>query len=301
MKFSIFLFGALAGAALPGFAQTEVLAPPSPLPATTLAVPFVQIPFPTAPAPPTKVPSGLADIIRAKFPLSVGFEDLGAGWRVLNWRGQNYFTKGDATFLRDSEHLIVYRESAASVRALSPREYALYVTRGTLPTRAAVRFALSLLPMDEVQNSVTRGATNLKSFEVADYQNGAAPALSQAFNQNLSLVYLRKIGDALNAYSSANLATLPPLDTAFEARQNLEPFAENPAIFTQPGQNVPFKFNSILSGRKRAHLKGKGSFVIVYEAEAASDGSRAVLRLNGQVSRLSDKFWQKSREASKIE
>jgi hypothetical protein len=42
-------------------------------------------------------------------------------------------------------------------------------------------------------------------------------------------------------------------------------------------------------------------FVIAYEGEAASDGSRAILRLNGQVSRVSDKFWQKIKEASKIE
>lgn len=273
-------------------------APTTPL--TTLAVPWVQIPFPT-PAPPSKVPSGLSEVIRAKFPLAVGFEDLGAGWRVLNWQGQNYFTRGEATFLHEAEHLVVYRESASSVRALDARQYALYVTRGALPTRGSMRFALSLLPMDEVQSALTRGATNLKSFDISDYATGEAPAPSQAFNQNLSLVYLRKIGEALRAYSDANLATLPPLDTAFEARQNLQPFAENPAIFLQPGAAVPFKFNPILSGRKRAHLRGKNGFVIAYEGQAASDGSRAILRLSGQVSRVSNESWQKIKEASKIE
>ena len=284
----------------PVWAQDEAPKPAPNVPVTTLAVPWVQIPFP-APAPPSKVPSGLADIIRAKFPLSVGFEDLGAGWRVLNWSGQNYFTRGEATFLGEVEHLVVYRESAASVRALSPHEYALYATRNRLPTRAPVRFALSLLPMSEVQTTLTRGATGLKSFDLAEYQNAAFLPPSQAFNQNLSLVYLRKIGEALSAYSSANLATLPPMDTAFEARQNLEPFAENAAIFTQPGTNTPFKFNPILSGRKRAHLGGKSSFVLAYESEADADGSRAILRLSGQVARVSDKVWQKVKEASKID
>ncbi|PQV64393.1 hypothetical protein B1R32_10574 [Abditibacterium utsteinense] len=294
------LCGALLITPFSAWAQDAALQAVPATPATTLAVPWVQIPFPTPPAP-TKVPSGLADIIRAKFPLSIGFEDLGAGWRVLNWNGQNYFTKGDATFLSEVEHLVVYRESAASVRALSAHEYALYATRNVLPTRSQMRFALSLLPMREVQSNVTRGATNLKSFDLADYQSAAFVSASQAFSQNLSLVYLRKIGEAMSAFSAANLDTLPPMDTAFEARQNLESFSENAAIFIQPGTNSPFKFNPILSGRKRAHLRGKSLFIIAYEGEAASDGSRAILRLNGRVARVSDKMWQQLKESSKIE
>ncbi|HEX9997383.1 MAG TPA: hypothetical protein VGB45_09590 [Abditibacterium sp.] len=298
MKSSITALASVAMAS-PLWAQQT---PVAPVPATTLAVPFVQIPFPAPPpALPAKVPSGLVDIIRAKFPLSIGFDDLGAGWRVLNFQGQNYFTKGEATFLRQAEYLVVYRESSASLRALSPLEYRLYATRGVLPRRAAVRFSLSLLSMDRVQSYLTDGQTGLRSFDLTDYGSAPLPAPSQAFQQNLSLVYLRKIAEALRAFSDANLATLPPLDTAFEARQNLEPFAENAAIFTQPGADVPFKWNPILSGRKRAHLKGKNSFVIAYEGEAAPDGSRGILRLGGQVSRVSESVWQKLKEASKIE
>jgi hypothetical protein len=249
------------------------------------------------------VPSGLTDIIRAKFPLSIGFEDLGAGWRVLNWRSQNYFTKGESTFLGTNEYLVVYRESTATVGALTPTEYAFYVTRNQVPNilKGNARFAISLLPMADVQRSLTDGQTNLRSYDPSDYLPGTANAKSEAFNQNLSLVYLRKIGDAFSAYSAANLAVLPPLDTAFAARQSLEAYAENPAIFTQPGTANPFKYNPILSGRKRAHLRGKNSWVLAYEGEAASDGSRGVLRLGGSVMRVSEKTWLKMKEASMIE
>ncbi|RYG60747.1 hypothetical protein EON80_24470 [bacterium] len=94
---------------------------------------------------------------------------------------------------------------------------------------------------------------------------------------------------------------MPPLNTAFAARKDLEPYSENKAIFTQPGTDNPFKYNPILSGRKRAHLKGKGYFVLAYEGDAASDGSRGVLRYNGSVVRVSDAVWLKMKEASMIE
>ncbi len=300
------IFTALAGSSAPLRAQNAVVTAPQGapattlVPATTLAVPFVQIPFPAPPAPPAKVPSGFADIVRAKFPLSIGYEDLGAGWREITWQGSVYYTHGETTFLNEGEYLVTYRQFApGDVRDLSAREYIAYLTRRYNVARRGSRFPLSLLLISDVQRVVTRGESGLRSFAPA-----AQPITntnSAAFNQNLSLVYLGKIGEALTAYSEANLATLPPMDTAFEARQNLDDFAENAAIFTQPGANVPFKFNPLLSGRKRAHLRGKSSLVIAYESEAAPDGSRAILRLSGQTARVSDKNWEKLKAASQIE
>lgn len=98
----------------------------------------------------------------------------------------------------------------------------------------------------------------------------------------------------------ANLNVLPPLDSAFQARQNLDEFAENAAIFTQPGTNQPFAWNPIFSGRKRAHLGGKNGWLLAYEAAPHPDGSRAVLTLGGRALRLSEKQWNKLASVSKL-
>jgi len=269
------------------------------------AVPVIQIPFvPPLPAPP--VPSGVGDILKGRFPLSIGYEDLGAGWRVFDYGGI-YFSRGDTIFVSGTEYVVAYKLASSDIAKLSPRNYALFASRssnsygaGVRFYGAGVRFRLSLLAISIVQNQFTNGQTVLRSFSPDELKITAQLPTSEAFNQNLSLVYLRKIGEAFTAYSSANLNVLPPLDSAFVARQGLEEFAENPAIFTQPGTERPFAFNPLFSGRKRAHLKGKGYLILAYEAQPAPDGSHAVLTLGGKVSRLSEKQWNKLAQASQL-
>lgn len=262
------------------------------------AVPVVQIPFvPPLPAPP--VPSGVGDILKGRFPLSIGYEDLGTGWRVIDYN-TTFFTRGDTVFIDRTEYVVVYVYSAYDVARLSPRDYALYASRNLLRTGAGVRLRLSLLPAGIVQGRITDGNVGVRSFSPDDYKITAQLPTSEAFNQNLSLVYLRKIGEAFSAYSRANLNVLPPLDSAFVARQGLGEFAENPAIFTQPGTSRPLAFNPLFSGRKRAHLKGKGYLILAYEAQPAADGSHAVLTLYGKVARLSEKQWNKLARVSQL-
>lgn len=264
----------------------------------SFAVPVIQIPsVPPLPAPP--VPSGVGDILKGRFPLSIGYEDLGAGWRVFDING-TYFSRGETVFVSGTEYVVAYKFAYLDIAKLSPRDYALYASRNLFRTGAGIRFRLSLLPASTVQSQFTNGEVGLHSFSPEDYKTAAQLPTSEAFNQNLALVYLRKIGEAFTGYSGANLNVLPPLESAFVARQGLEEFAENPAIFTQPGTERPFAFNPLFSGRKRAHLKGKGYLILAYEAEAAPDGSHAVLTLGGKVSRLSEKQWNKLAGASQL-
>jgi len=263
------------------------------------AVPVVPVaPAPALPLP--NVPSGVGDILKGRFPLSIGFEDLGAGWRVFEY-GDLYFTRGETQFLGKSEYVVAYKRVYSNPADLSPREYALYVSRSLYRTGSGDRFRISLLPAQSVQGQFTGGQTGLRSFAPDDFKPIASLPTSEAFEQNLSLVFLRKIGEAVSAYSRANLNVLPPLDSAAQARQNLEEFAENPAIFTQPGTTRPFAFNPLFSGRKRAHLKGKNYLILAYEAAPGADGSHAVLTLGGTVSRLGSKQWRRLAKASQLD
>ncbi len=248
-----------------------------------------------------KVPSGVADILKARFPLSIGFEDLGDGWRVLNYEDEVYFSRGETQFLNSVEYVVTYKRVYANPADLAPREYALYVSRSLHPSQKGDRFQISLLPATQVQTLFTNGETGVRSFSPDDFKPIGQLPTSDAFEQNLSVIYLRKLGEAVTAYGRANLSVLPPLDSAYAARQNLDDFAENDAIFTQPGTTRPFAWNSLFSGRKRAHLAGKSSWILAYEAAPASDGSRAILTLGGRASRLSDKQWRKIAHVSKLD
>ncbi|HEY0073920.1 MAG TPA: hypothetical protein VGB77_07460 [Abditibacteriaceae bacterium] len=260
--------------------------------------------IPVAPViAPSRAPeaTGLADIIRAKFPLAVSFKEFGFGWRELNWQNENYLTRGETHWLSGREYLITYKIAPQELRNLSENDYIAAVTGNGYPFAPDARFELTLLAMEDLIGMVTNGATGLRSF---DPTRNRVPfnirSASPAFHQNLSLIYLRKIQAALSEYENAFLQTLPPLESAFAARQALLPYAENIAIFTQPGTEQPFKANPLFSGRKREHLRKRGRCVLFYEAAPAGDGLRTVLLVNGTVRRVDAKAWNELKEISEL-
>lgn len=262
-----------------------------------VAIPVAPVVAPKAPPEPT----GLADIIRAKFPLAVAFKEFGFGWRELNWNGDNYLTKGETHWLVNHEYLIAYKISPRELRRLGENDYIAAVTGNGYPFAPDDRFDLTLLPMMEMLSVVTHGATGLRSFDPARTRTPFdARNASNGFNQSLSLVYLRKIAEAINGYVGAYLDTMPPLESAFAARQALLPYAENAVIFTQPGTTQPFKVNPLFSQRKKAHIRSRGRAVLFYEAAPAADGLRAVLHVNGTVRRVDEKSWKKLQEISEL-
>jgi hypothetical protein len=283
--------------ALPALAQNEMAAP-----MTTVTS---SVAIPVAPVTPPKSkpePTGLMDIVRARYPLAVTYQDLGAGWRELYWQGELYFTKGDSHWLSEREYLVAYKFAPRDPRLLDAKEFIAAATGNTYPFAAGDRFELTLLPAEEIIPYITRGNTQLRSFDPARRRTPFdASTGNNAFQQNLALIYLHKVHQAFTAYGRAYLGVTPPMESAFAARQAMLPFAENAAIFMQPGTDQPFKANPILGNKKLAHLRGNGRWVLFYEGEADADGMRAVLLLNGTAKRVTEKSWRALKELSKLD
>jgi hypothetical protein len=302
MKSKLMIALCVLGSCVTTWAQDdEVQAlPPAPIATVTSSVAI-----PVAPVTPPKVkaePTGLAEIIRAKYPLAVAYKEFGTGWREFFWEYNLYFTKGEAHWLSEHEYLVAYKFAPRDKKLLEEKEFIASATNNSYPFVADDRFELTLLPMEELIPYVTRGNTNLRSFDPSRRKNPFdASRGSNAFQQNLSLVYLRKIYSAFNAYGRAYLNVTPPLETAFAARAALLPFAENAAIFTQPGTDAPYKANPIFSNRKWAHLRGKGRWVLFYESQPAPDGMRAVLRFDGVARRVEEKTWSALKKLSQLD
>jgi hypothetical protein len=291
------VLGCVLGLALPALAQGETGTP------VTTVISAVAIPVAPVTAPKAKLqPTGLAEIVRAKYPLAVTYQQLGAGWRELHWQGSLYYTKGDSHWLSEREYLIAYKFAPRDEKLLNEKEFIAAVTNNGYVFAPDDRFELTLLPSEEVIPYLTRGQTNLRSFDPSRYRAPFdASKGNNAFQQNLSLIYLRKIYQAFTAYERAYLDVTPPLDSAFAARQALLPFAENDAIFTRPGSDQPFKANAILGNKKTAHLRGNRRWVLFYEGEPWPDGMRAVLLFNGTVKRVDEKTWKALAELSKLD
>ena len=312
MKISILKQGLICGALL-----GAIFVPSSARAQTTVerGENRVVVSVPMVPTPDKPIETGLAEIIKAKFPLSITFSDLGAGWRELNYRNGRYFTQGETTIANETEYLIAYVYDANAVENQSAKakasanagekEYIAGVTGNSLSGGYAPgdRFALTLLALREVTPYLTNGAIALHSFAPAAYRTTSKfdPPLDNAgYRQQLSLVYLQKISEAANAYSNAYLDVMPPMTSAFATRQALLPFASSGYIFNVPGTDQPFKVNAILSEKKRAHLRRRKKIVFYYQDPPAEDGLRSVLLLDGTVLRLDEKGWQKYKENSEI-
>lgn len=292
---NVLICGAMIGLAAPAWAQSgEGVLPPMAVVTSPVA--------PVAPAKAPYEPTGLDEIIRAKYPLAVRYEELGAGWREINWQGGIYFSKGDTQRLKDREYLIAYKFEPQFTSQLKAEEYVATVTGNARAYGADDRFVITLLDMEGLIPYVTQGNTNLRSFDPSRRRVAFnAARTTDAFNQSLSLIYLGKISQAVQAYSAAYLQTLPPTETAFAARQALLPFAENAGIFMVPGTDQPFKANPLFSGRKRAHLRNRSRGVLFYEGDVASDGSRGVLLLNGTTRRVDEKAWNALKKISGLD
>jgi hypothetical protein len=270
-----------------------------------MAVVQSPIAIPIAPVAPLKEPyrpTGLDEIIRAKFPLAVTYKELGFGWREVEWRSTVYFSKGETQRVNDTEYLVAYRFEPQFTSQLSAAEYAAVATGNVRAYAPDDRFVITLIAMNELLPYLTGGGTNLRSFDPARRRAPFdASAVSPAFNQSLALIYLEKIFQATRGYAAAYLQTLPPMESAFAARQALLPFAENAAIFQVPGTDEPFKANPLFSGRKLAHLRNRHKAVLFYQAVPAEDGLRAVLLVSGRTRRVDEKSWRYLKEISELE
>lgn len=122
-------------------------------------------------------------------------------------------------------------------------------------------------------------------------------------SRNSSSVHnMKQLGRALQQYITDNNEVLPSLETTAAAKKALMPYAKTELVFFYPNQaSQLYRPNPTLSGRKMAHLENyKTTLVAFYEAAPASDGTRAVLFLDGRIKRINESEWPQLKKASRI-
>ena len=141
--------GFLAVLTAPALAQygdgSGVLAP------MTVVTSSVAIPVaPVAPVKARYAPTGLDEIIRAKYPLAVRYYELGAGWREITWQGQIYYSKGETHRIKDREYLVTYKFEPQFTSQLNEKEYVAAATGNVRAYASGDRFVITLLEMESL-------------------------------------------------------------------------------------------------------------------------------------------------------
>lgn len=258
----------------------------------------------------------LREVLTAnKVALTIKAKQLDASWRVLSLSGINdnnyyydeygnyvrgggeYFTRGLIVRVAGEPFLVAYQPLKSQTKLQTPAEYRagqMAMTSG-LSTESTLSLALiKTLNVSAIKNARPFDKRVLKEpVKGNEVPNHYFYALSQK--------QLQKVYAALYRYREDTLGYLPPMTTSALARKALAPYAENDAIFTQPGTTQPFLTNPILSGKLWAHLSRRGYMVAFYEPDAAADGKRTVLFLNGKVQRVDEKQWARLRHISKLD
>lgn len=255
----------------------------------------------------------------AAVPLTIFMRDMDSSWKRVRVGGSFglygaangdtiLFTRGKLVNLNGEDYLAVYEIAPIETAKLSPWQYrATQMQASNFKLRPETLLVLSLWRQKSFMENVKIG--DIEPFNVS--------MLEASFNDSemhgsyfniMSLKYLRKINDALTRYKTDfEYSTMPPMTTPEAARRALSPYAENAAIFVQPGTNNLYVPNPILSERKLLHLRYKVKkswrvlpYVMFYEKETAPDGSRGVLMMDGSARRVDDETWQALKKQSKI-
>lgn len=255
----------------------------------------------------------------ANVPLTVFMRDMDSSWKRMRIGGgfglysagggdSVLFTRGTLIDLNGEKYLAVYEIAPVETAKLSPWQYrATQMTANNFKLRPETLLVLSLW----------RQKSFVENVKIGDVEPFNASMIETSFNDSeqsvsyfniMSLKYLRKINDALSRYKTDfEYSTMPPMTTPQDARKALLPYAENAAIFVQPGTNNSYVPNPILSERKLLHLRYKVKkswrvlpYVMFYEKEMAADGSRGVLMLDGTARRVDNETWQALKKQSKL-
>lgn len=254
-------------------------------------------------------PQNLEQVLAGKeFPLTLKLKDLDAGWRRLSasasidaanvYRamyggatGNSYYTKGQTFTLGGETYLVAYKTQLKPVDIVAIQQQMM--RGGGQPPEPEKPTATTTLALALLNLKSAGSLTDIRPFDLEAELGGSGAGNSDddKAGEN-SLKNLRQIGVALMAYVSER-RVLPALTDAKSAKEELLLYVRNKDVFTQPGNQKPYTPNAALSGKKMTDFDKPDKTWIFSEPAAGSDGTRAVLFLDGHAERVTDAQWSK--------
>ncbi|HEX2952027.1 MAG TPA: hypothetical protein VHV83_21035 [Armatimonadota bacterium] len=221
-----------------------------------------------------------------------------------------FYTQGKMVTAGDESYLVAYQQQveARSVSSASNGPLQRKVERqlaGLMTEKS--RFSLCLLNTNKIGSLL-----NIHPFQPQKTLTDSAAARTEILSNarkerlQLSVDYLQALGEGITNYSHEHGGVFPNM-ASFDALSydvyvdeedvdvSLTDFA-----WDTIGKPIVYHTNANLTEKKFAAMQHYPWLVLAYEAEAAEDGTRAVLFANGKAKRISDTEWTRAKTASKI-
>lgn len=213
-----------------------------------------------------------------------------------------YFTKGQTLTLSAETYLVAYTYRSKPVDLAKIQALMMRGGQPGEPERPTVDAALSL----SLLNLRTAGSLmDIRPFnldlEITGTDTGAGTEEERKAKEtaDASAKNLRAIGLAVTSYISER-KVIPLLSDTKTAQQELILYANEKDVFIQPKTKKPYMPNASLSGHKMSDYDKPERTVVFYEGQAAEDGTRGVLFLDGHTDRLVEQQWKRVKETSNI-
>lgn len=272
-------------------------------------------------------PASLMDLTAgATYPLTLLMKDLDEKWRRVSITAQGegnpmamfglgavpsdvYYTQGTMVKLGDETFIVAYRETAAPVdfMAMMRGQAATKAPEPVSPQTALTLAYLNLRSISSLKNiapfnlktEIARRNTEIEDTRQKMAQMGQPVGQEQAVNAS-SASNLKQLGLGILQYAQDHNQTFPPLEDAGAMKKAVMPYVKNEDVFVHPGSKEAYQPNASLSSKKMSSLAEPNSRVLAYEANAGTDGRRAILYADGHVKRESETEWPQIKKASQV-
>ncbi len=243
-----------------------------------------------------------------KHPLTLKLKALDSSWRSVSLGNSGdqmqlylammsggapnvYYTKGETVTVGGDIYLIAYHHQAAI-------NYAALMRGGAEPPVLPKLTPETDLSLSLLNLRLLGSLNDIQPFSLVDALSPVAAAEPDP-NQT-SVSNLKEIGLALVQYVQDYDENLPPMKTVSEVDEAIYPYLKDRKLLEQPKTHELYQVNTSLSHRSLASFNEPATMVTYYEASPADDGLRAVLFLDGHVTRVPDTEWQRLRVASHV-
>lgn len=243
-------------------------------------------------------------------PLTVRFGDLDTSWRRVTptatdnstlfqiirsrpYRGSfsmpDYlYTQGKTVSIGGEQFVIAYRLVPAETTTVSVLPEGNYSAPLQAPSIPVALSGETKLQLSLLNPRITGRFDNIQAVDVAKDIAQSQKARNAVVNQ-ISLAQLTQIG-AIFVYFARSSGKLPPLGSADSLQKTLQTRYGyvSSAWFLEPGTKKPYRTDAALSGTPLKSLQDTTKTIVLYENTVSTDGTRAVLFVNGTAQRLKE-------------
>ena len=149
-------------------------------------------------------------------------------------------------------------------------------------------------------SSIASGVVVVAMFSLAGCGCGCTTTTQNVLGQTDTLTNLKSLSSALTAYVQDYDESFPIALNKETVQRLTLPYAKDTSVYSDPNTNIPFEWNSYLSGKALASIEVPTATVSFYVAIPVVPDSRPVTTLGARPKLVTDLEWAQLKTSSHI-